>query len=48
MYDNVVYMGKTLKEWCDLLANEYTRGELYRMSKDNVHFNYINKQLSEN
>lgn len=48
MYENVVYMGKTLKEWCKLLANEYTLGELYCMSKDNVNFNDINKQLSEN
>lgn len=48
MYENVVYMGKTLKEWCELLANEYTLGELYRMSRDNINFNDINKQLSEN
>ena len=39
MYENVVYMGKTLKEWCELLAYEYTLGELYSMSRDNVNFN---------
>ena len=38
MYENVVYMGKTLKEWCKLLANEYTLGDLYYMSKKNIDF----------
>ena len=36
-----------LKEWCELLAHEYTLGKLYRMSRDNVNFNNMsNKDLT--
>lgn len=31
VYDEVSYMGKTLKEWCVAFKNEFTLGELYRM-----------------
>ena len=32
MYDNVKYLGKTLKEWRDdVFHGTYTLGELYRM-----------------
>lgn len=48
MYENVVYMGKTLKEWCKLLANEYTLGELYRMSKENIDFSSMCNEAGVN
>ena len=38
MYDNIIYYGKTLKEWTIVLHNQYTAGELYRMMADNVDF----------
>ena len=38
MYDNVVYMGKTLKKWRELMFNVYTLGELYQMSREKVNF----------
>lgn len=41
MYDNVVYMGKTLKEWSEVFFNNFTCGELYRMSKEGVNFKYM-------
>ena len=41
MYENVKYLGKTLKEWQEELYNEYSLGELYRMMKDKVDFNTL-------
>ena len=38
MYENVTYMGKTLKEWRELLFNKYSLGELYQMMKKGINF----------
>jgi len=48
MYENVVYMGKTLKEWRELLAYEYTLGELYCMSKENIDFSSMSNETGAN
>lgn len=33
MYDDVQYLGETLKAWSEKLGNQFTPGELYRMMK---------------
>ena len=38
MYDKVIYLGKTLKDWCVILHNAFSIGELYRLSSQNVDF----------
>lgn len=48
MYDNVVYMGKTLKKWCDVFANEFSAGELYRMMQDHIDFDRLSKSRVNN
>ena len=52
MYDNVKYLGHTLKQWRDEVFNrEYSLGELHQMVKDGVHIskicppNRVNKML---
>ena len=48
MYDNVIYMGKTLKEWSKELKNEFTLGELYRMMQNGDDFKALSSvRLSE-
>lgn len=47
MYDKVKYMGKTLKEWQKLTANQYSFGELYRMMLEKVDFYSIAKSAVE-
>lgn len=47
MYDNVKYMGKTLKTWCDIFANEFSVGELYRMMQDHVDFDQLSKSRAD-
>lgn len=44
MYDNVVYLGKTLKEWCKELFNEFTPGELYQMMQEGIDFRDLCKK----
>ena len=41
MYDKIKYQGKTLNEWCKILHNEFSIGELYRLSQENVDFNKL-------
>ena len=37
MYDNVKYLGRTLKQWRDEVFNgAYSLGELYQMVKDGI------------
>ena len=43
MYDKIRYMGKTLKEWREIMYNKYSLGELYRMSLDKVDFSKLCK-----
>ena len=38
MYDKVTYMGKKLIEWAELMANEYSLGELYQMMANKADF----------
>ena len=44
MYDKVTYMGKTLKEWRDMLFNEFSLGELYSMMQEGIDFNALCKK----
>ena len=42
MYENVKYLGHTLKRWRDEVFNgTYSIGELYQMVKDGVHISKI-------
>ena len=41
MYDNIKYLGNTLKEWQIILHNTYTLGELYCLTKDKIDLNKI-------
>jgi hypothetical protein len=41
MYDNVKYLGCSLKEWQEKLHNTYSLGELYRMMQEHVDFNAL-------
>ena len=42
MYDNVKYLGHTLKQWRDDVFNgTYSIGELYQMVKDGVDISKI-------
>lgn len=47
MYDNIIYYGKTLKEWVSALNNQYTAGELYRMMQEGASFMDITRQKME-
>ena len=42
MYDNVKYLGYTLKQWRDEVFNgTYSLGELYQMVKDGIDISKI-------
>jgi hypothetical protein len=38
MYENVIYQGRTLKEWQELMRNAFTLGELYQMTLEGCDF----------
>ena len=38
MYDNIHYLGMTLKEWREVFHNTFTLGELYRMMQEGANF----------